>query len=182
MEQLQVSNVIGGQFWLWIDHTSHFTCRNTKRLYKIIRCCFPLFNDCLCIHFGLFNPADVTELPPPSPSSPETSCLYLSLTWPPLKNDTPPIHPWLFLSSPAKPFDPFQTNPFSPNLPLSRHQYFINVQWQMYLNAVVGADAEMDGPIGGGVGGLVSGMVASSFTAYISHTTLLLVEEKGPRR
>lgn len=98
------------------------------------------------------NPADLTELPPMSPVGPETSHLYLSLTWPPLNNDTPLIHIWLFPPLPAKPFDLFLTNPFTPHLTFSRHQYFINVQWQIYLNAVSGTDAEMDGPIGVVVG------------------------------
>ena len=150
-------------------------------LYKIIRCCFPLFNDCSCNHFGLFNPADITELPPPSPSSPETSCLYLSLTWPPLKNDTPPIHPCLFLSSPAKPFDllpnqPVQSQSSSLSPSIFHKRTVTNVfecgRWRGRRDGW--ADR-------GGFGGLVSGMVASSFTAYISHM-LLLVEEKGPRR
>lgn len=63
------------------------------------------------------------------------------------KNHTHPIHTWLFLSSPVKPFDLSLTNSFTPHLLLFLHQYFINVQWQIYLNAVSGTDTEMDGPI-----------------------------------
>lgn len=130
-----------------------------------------LTSPCVLAVWGLMyvNPADLTELPPMSPIGPETSHLYLSLTWPPLNNDTPLIHTWLFPPLPAKPFDLSLTNPFTPHLTFSRHQYFINVQWQIYLNAVSGTDAEMDGPIGVVVGWWAA-LVASSFTAYISHT------------
>ena len=110
-----------------------------------------------------------------SPGSPETSCLYLSLTWPPLKNYTPPIHTWLFLSSPAKPFDLSRTNPFTPHLSLSLslswlpsifHKRTVTNLFECGLRR-----GRRDGWADrGGGGGLVSGMVASSFTAYISHT------------
>lgn len=116
-----------------------------------------------------------TELPLMSPCSHVTSCLHLRLTWPPHNNDSP-IHTWLFHLLLAKPFDLSLTNPFSFHLLLSHYQYFLNVQWQMYLNVVSGRDPEMDGLIG-----VMVGWWAAWYRAGLPHTLVTYSQTAGGR-
>lgn len=98
-----------------------------------------------------------------SPSNPEISCLYLSITWPPSCSHLalPSLTSQTFWSVPNQPFH----SPSPSLLPSIFHKCTVTNLFECGLRR-----GRRDGWADQGGGGLASGMVASSFTAYISHT------------